>query len=71
MDSKADTKGYDGSSAEYIVERGIVVDGIELELKGKINDKLDLTFGYTNMDGKNGSKDAREIPETMSLLGKL
>ena len=68
FDSKADKAGYDGSSAEYIVERGIVVDGIELELKGKINDKLDLTFGYTNMDGKNGSKDAREIPETMYSL---
>ena len=68
FDSKADKAGYDGSSAEYIVERGIVVDGIELKLKGKINDKLDLTFGYTNMDGKNGSKDAREIPETMYSL---
>ena len=65
FDSEADKAGYDGSSAEYIVERGLVVDGIELELKGKVNDKLDVTFGYTSMDGKNGTKDAREIPETM------
>ena len=57
--------GYDGSSAEYIVERGLVVDGIELELKGRVNDNLDVTFGYTSMEGKNGTKDAREIPETM------
>ena len=65
FDSEADKAGYDGSSAEYIVQRGLVVDGIELELKGKVNDNLDVTFGYTSMDGKNGTKDAREIPETM------
>ncbi len=68
FDSEADKAGYDGSSAEYIVERGLVVDGIELELKGKVNDFLDVTFGYTSMDGKNGTKDAREIPETMYSL---
>ncbi len=65
FDSEADKAGYDGSSAEYIVERGLVVDGIELELKGRVNDSLDVTFGYTSMEGKNGTKDAREIPETM------
>jgi catecholate siderophore receptor len=65
FDSEADKAGYDGSSAEYIVERGQVVDGIELELKGRVNDNLDVTFGYTSMEGKNGTKDAREIPETM------
>ena len=65
FDSEADKAGYDGSSAEYIVQRGLVVDGIELELKGKVNDNLDVTFGYTSMDGKTGTKDAREIPETM------
>ena len=68
FDSEADKAGYDGSSSEYIVERGLVVDGIELELKGKVNDSLDVTFGYTSMDGKNGTKDAREIPETMYTL---
>ena len=68
FDSEADKAGYDGSSAEYIVERGLVVDGIELELKGKVNDNLDVTFGYTSMEGKNGTKDAREIPETMYSL---
>ena len=68
FDSEADKAGYDGSSAEYIVERGLVVDGFELELKGKVNDFLDVTFGYTSMDGKNGTKDAREIPETMYSL---
>mgnify|MGYP005677220389 FL=1 len=65
FDSEADKAGYDGSSAEYIVERGLVVDGIELELKGRVNDNLEVTFGYTSMEGKNGTKDAREIPETM------
>ena len=29
---------------------------------------LDVTFGYTSMDGKNGTKDAREIPESMYSL---
>ena len=65
FDSKADKAGYDGTSAEYIVQRALAVDGMELELKGKVNDKLDLTLGYTNIiDAKNGTKDAREVPET-------
>ncbi len=68
FDSEADKADYDGTTSEYIVERGLVVDGIELELKGKVNDNLDVTFGYTSMDGKNGTKDAREIPESMYSL---
>ena len=69
FDSKADKAGYDGSSAEYIVERGLEVNGMELELKGKVNDKLDLTLGLLNIiDAKNGSKDAREVPETTASM---
>ena len=68
FDSKADKAGYDGSSAEYIVQRGLEVSGMELELKGQVNDSLDLTFNFSNMDGKNGTKDAREIPEKTASL---
>ena len=41
---------------------------MELELKGQVNDSLDLTFNFSNMDGKNGTKDAREIPEKTASL---
>ena len=69
FDSKADKAGYDGSSAEYIVERGLEVNGMELELKGRVNDKLDLTLGLSNIiDAKNGTKDAREVPETTASM---
>ena len=68
FDSKADKAGYDGSSAEYIVQRGLEVSGMELELKGQVNDSLDLIFNFSNMDGKNGTKDAREIPEKTASL---
>ena len=69
FDSKADKAGYDGSSAEYIVERGLEVHGMELEFKGRVNDKLDLTLGLSNIiDAKNGTKDAREVPETTASM---
>ena len=58
---------------KYIVERGLEVNGMELELKGTVNDKLDLTLGLSNIiDAKNGTKDAREVPETtVSMLSLI
>ena len=42
---------------------------MELELKGRVNEKLDLTFGLSNIiDAKNGTKDAREVPETTASM---
>ena len=69
FDSESNRAGYDGSSSKYITERGLSVDGIELELKGQINDNLDVTMGYSNIDGETSSGGLpREIPESTFSL---
>ncbi len=55
---------YDNTTGENMEVRGTKVDGIEFELKGKINDRVDLTLGYSNLDGETSSGvTPREIPE--------
>ena len=69
FDSESNRAGYDGSSSKYITERGLSVDGIELELKGQVNEKLNVTMGYSNIDGKTSSGGLpREIPESTFSL---
>ncbi len=60
------TRDESGEGAEIV---GLQVDGIELEVKGQINDKLYMQFGYSKMDGKTSSGgEPREIPDhTLSL----
>ena len=65
FDSKSDRAGYDGTGTEIIKERNLSVDGIELELKGQISDNLDVTLGYSSMDGETSTGGLpREIPES-------
>ncbi|NCW38595.1 MAG: TonB-dependent receptor, partial [Proteobacteria bacterium] len=61
------TRDASGEGAEIV---GLQVDGLELELKGKVNDKMNLVVGYSSMDGKTSSGgEPREIPEhTLSLF---
>jgi len=48
---------------------GLQVDGLELEVKGKVTDKMSVVFGYTSMDGKTSSGgEPREIPDNMLSL---
>ena len=48
---------------------GLQVDGMELEIKGKLNEKMNVVFGYTSMDGKTSSGgEPREIPDNMLSL---
>ena len=56
-----------GENSEIV---GLQVDGIELELKGQVSDKLYLALGYSDLDGETGKGgEPREIPEqTASLL---
>ena len=69
FDSESNRAGYDGSSSKYITERGLSVDGIELELKGQVNEKLRVTMGYSNIDGETSSGGLpREIPESTFSL---
>ena len=48
---------------------GLQIDGMELEIKGKLNEKMNVVFGYTSMDGKTSSGgEPREIPDHMLSL---
>lgn len=63
----------DNISGENYFVRGLSVDGYEIELKGKINDRFKfIVAGYSSLDGKSqtGGK-PRELPEFMfSLYGQ-
>tara|TARA_Y100001970_G_scaffold158998_1_gene194402 strand:+ start:21418 stop:23493 length:2076 start_codon:yes stop_codon:yes gene_type:complete len=60
------TRDESGEAAEIV---GLQVDGIEIELKGQINDNLYVAFGYSDLDGETSSGgEPREIPDhTLSL----
>ena len=65
FESESEIAGYDGSSSEYITERGLSVEGFELELKGQVNDNLNVAFSYSNIDGETSSGgQPKEIPES-------
>ena len=63
----------DNISGENYFVRGLSVDGYEIELKGKINDRFKfIVAGYSSLDGKSqtGGK-PRELPEFMfSMYGQ-
>ena len=55
-----------GETSEIV---GLQVDGFELEVKGDINDKMSLVFGYSALDGKTSKGgEPREIPDQMLSL---
>jgi catecholate siderophore receptor len=65
FESEADVEDYDDNNAEYVTKRGLAVEGFELELKGQVNDNLNVAFSYSNIDGeteKGGHP--REIPDS-------
>ena len=50
-------------ASDQTEERDMDVDGYEIAYSGRLTDSLSLAATYSKIDGKNGSKDAREIPE--------
>jgi catecholate siderophore receptor len=65
FESEAEIEDYDNNNSEYISKRGLSVDGFELELKGQINDNLNVAFSYSNLDGETAKGgQPREIPES-------
>jgi len=55
-----------GEGAQII---GLQVDGLELQLKGQLNEKLFMALGYSNMDGQTQSVgEPREIPNSTFSL---
>ena len=65
FESESEIADYDGTSSDYITERGLSVDGFELELKGQVNENLNVAFSYSNVDGETAEGgQPREIPES-------
>ena len=55
-----------GENSEIV---GLQVDGIELELKGQVTEKLSLAIGYSDLDGETAKGgEPREIPEYTASL---
>ena len=50
-----------GETSEII---GLQVNGLEFEVKGEINNRMSIVFGYTSLDGKTSKGgEPREIPD--------
>ena len=65
FESESEIADYDGTSSDYITERGLSVEGFELELKGQVNENLNVAFSYSNVDGETAKGgQPREIPES-------
>jgi catecholate siderophore receptor len=65
FESESEIADYDGKSSDYITERGLSVEGFELELKGQVNENLNVAFSYSNVDGETAmGGEPREIPES-------
>tara|TARA_B100000482_G_scaffold87755_1_gene63087 strand:+ start:179 stop:2239 length:2061 start_codon:yes stop_codon:yes gene_type:complete len=72
FDSEQTRAAYDNDTGENSEIRGLRVDGIELELRGQVSDKLQLAVGYSSLEGTTSSGGvAREVPDhTFSLFAK-
>lgn len=58
---------------EEFEQRGLEVDGFELQLQGQVTDQIFITAGYSYLDGEtdNGLEIPRELPENMvSIWGE-
>jgi len=72
FDSEQTRATYDNDTGENSEIRGLRVDGMEVELRGQVSDKLELAVGYSSLDGTTSSGGvAREVPDhTFSLFAK-
>ncbi len=62
----------DNDTGENSEVRGLTVDGLEVQLKGQLTDRLDIMVGYSSLDGETSSGgEPREIPDhAFSLYAK-
>ena len=64
FDSEQVRAERDNDTGETSEVRGLTVSGIEVELKGRVNDSLNLAIGYSDLSGETSSGGIpREIPE--------
>ena len=62
----------DNDTGENSEVRGLTVDGLEVQLKGQLADRLDVMVGFSSLDGETSSGgEPREMPDhTFSLYAK-
>ena len=62
----------DNDTGENAEVRGLTVDGLEVQLKGQLADRLDVMVGFSSLDGETSSGgEPREMPDhTFSLYAK-
>ena len=72
FDSEQTKATYDNVTGENSEIRGLQVDGMEVELRGQVSDKLELAVGYSSLEGTTSSGGvAREVPDhTFSLFAR-
>ena len=64
FDSEQTRAARDNDTGETSEVRGLTVSGIELELKGRVNNNLNLAVGYSDLSGETSTGGIpREIPE--------
>ena len=69
FDSEQTIATRDSDTGENSEIVGLQVDGIELELKGQVTEKLTLAIGYSDLDGETAKGgEPREIPEYTASL---
>ncbi len=69
FDSEQTIATRDSDTGENSEIVGLQVDGIELELKGQVTEKLSLAIGYSDLDGETAKGgEPREIPEYSASL---
>ena len=67
--SRQTSAARDNATGETSEIRGLQIDGFEIELKGRIDEKLQFAAGFSAMDGETASgQTPRELPETMLSL---
>ena len=69
FDSEQTIATRDSDTGENSEIVGLQVDGIELELKGQVTEKLSVAIGYSDLDGETAKGgEPREIPEYTASL---
>ena len=69
FENEETTSAKDNESGETFEERGLEVEGFEVQLEGQLTDKLFLRTGYSYLEGETGDgEQPRELPENMASI---
>lgn len=69
FDNEETSSSRDNTTGETFEERGLQVDGVEIQLQGRLTDNLSIQAGYTKLDGETADgEDPRELPDNMASI---